>query len=406
MSRRPRLARIAVTLPHRRRTIRLRLTLIYCGLFLACGACLLVITYVLVRFTFPAGSTHTYLHPSRGSGSPGPLPSLATLRAQTARQRDADLHQLLLVSAGALAGMVLVSLALGWIVAGRVLRPLRTIMTATRDLSSATLDRRLALPGPDDEIKELGDTIDELLDRLERSFAAQRLFVANASHELRTPLTLERALLEAALANPDASGATLRKTCERLLGVNADQERMIEALLTLATSERGIDRPEPLDLAETAARVLDFHRNEAEHLGLRVDAVLAPAATHGDPDLIERLVANLLDNAVRYNRRGGLVEVTTETDAGCAAITVHNTGPPVPPDRVDELFQPFRRLGPNRTRQPGTTGHRAGGHGLGLSIVAAVASAHGADLTAQPGVHGGLSVTVRFPAGDPGRPPC
>lgn len=200
-----------------RRTIRLRLTLVYGTLFLLSGAGLLAVIYLLVRFTFPTASTHAYssAHPPKGDPHAlAPLPGLASLQAQDASQRNADLHQLLVVSALALAAMAIVSLLLGGLIAGRVLRPLRTITGTARDLSSTTLHRRLALPGPDDELKELGDTFDDLLGRLEQSFDSQRQFVANASHELRTPLTLERALLEAAIANPSATATSLRNTCE------------------------------------------------------------------------------------------------------------------------------------------------------------------------------------------------
>ena len=396
MSLRSRLVRLAVRLP--RRTIRFRLTVVYGALFSLCGVGLLAVVYLLVRFTLPAAASRRYSRPPTGSsgGPPAHLPSLASLRAQSNRQRDADLHQILVVSVLALAIMLVVSIALGWLVAGRVLRPLRTITATARDLSSATLNRRLALAGPDDELKELGDTFDELLGRLELSFAAQRQFVANASHELRTPLTLERALLDAALANPDASTNTLRATCKRLVTVNTEQERLLEALLTLAISERGLDHREPLDLAELTRRVLNACHDQAERLGLQVCASLGNAPTTGDPDLIERLVANLVDNALRYNTPDGQIKVTTGTEPGRTSIGVANTGPDIPAARIEELFQPFRRLGTSRT-PPG--GSNDPGHGLGLSIVAAIATAHTAEISARPGVGGGLVVTVAFPPG-------
>ncbi|MBV9795366.1 MAG: HAMP domain-containing histidine kinase [Actinobacteria bacterium] len=378
-------------------SIRFRLTLVYGALFLLSGAALLVVVYLLVRFTFPAASTRSYLHAPAGR-SPAPLPSLASLRAQADRQRDADLHQLLVVSGLALTIMLVVSIGLGWMVAGRVLRPLRTITATARDLSSATLDRRLALGGPDDELKELGDTFDELLGRLERSFASQRQFVAHASHELRTPLTLERALLEAALARPTATAAELRGTCRRLIAVNTGQERLIEALLTLAVSERGLDHREPLDLAELGEHVLADRHDQAARAGLHVAATLASAPAAGDPALAERLIANLADNALRYNTPGGQVEIVTGTESGQAIVSVTNTGPDVPADRIGELFEPFRRLGADHT---GPDPAADPGHGLGLSIVAAIATAHGAQITAGPGPGGGLAVTARFPAPGP-----
>ncbi len=402
-----------MTLPHRftalasrlpRRTIRLRLTLFYGGLFLVSGAALLAITYLLARFAFHTASLHAYsaTKPPAGPGaaSPGPgpalahLPSRAALQAQAARQSGADLHQLLVVSGIALAVMAVASVVLGWLIADRVLRPLRTITAAARDLSSASLHRRLALAGPDDELKELADTFDGLLGRLERSFQSQRQFVANASHELRTPLTLERALLEAVLTEPEPTTASFRATCERLLASNTRQDRLIEALLTLATSERGIERSEPMDLAVLADQALTSHRAEAERLGLRVQASLAPAPASGDPELAQRLVANLIDNALRYNAPGGWVELVTGTGAGQATARVSNTGPAVPPQELQELFQPFRRLGSRSTR-------RRDGHGLGLSIVFAIATAHRAALDARARPGGGLDVEVRFPAVPP-----
>jgi signal transduction histidine kinase len=379
-----------------RRTIRLRLTAFYSGLFLVSGATLLAITYLLVRFTFPVAA-HAHSAGTAGAGGrrPGPplapLPSLASLQAQDARQRAADLHQLLVVSGIALVVMALASLVSGWLVAGRVLRPLRTITAAARDLSSTDLHRRLGLTGPDDELKDLGDTFDGLLGRLERSFQSQRQFVANASHELRTPLTLERALLEAVLTGPEPGAESLRATCERLLAVNTQQARLIDALLTLATSDRGIDRWEPVDLSVLTEGAIAVRQAEARRLGLRVRASLAPARTAGDRDLAGRLVANLLDNALRYNIPGGLIEVSTSTHATEVMVRVGNTGATVPAGEVSELFQPFRRLGNKRTR-PGD------GHGLGLSIVAAIATAHHAAIKASARPGGGIDIEIRFPA--------
>lgn len=380
-----------------RRTIRLRLTLVYGALFLVSGAALLTVTYVLVRFTFPTASSHSYVStqpPAKPATSPhplAPLPSLASLHAQDALQKNADLHHLLWVSGIALVVMVVGSLALGWVMAGRVLRPLRTITAVVRDLSSSDLGRRLALPGPDDELKELGDTFDGLLGRLERSFRSQRQFVANASHELRTPLTLERALLEAALSDPGASVTSLRETCGRLLAANTDQDRLVEALLTLATSERGVDRWETMDLAELADEVVATRQAEAIRLGLCLEAALEPTPTSGDPELVKRLITNLVDNALRYNVAGGRIALKTATDATNSTIGVSNTGPMVPVEAVDQLFEPFRRLGNRRARH-------GDGHGLGLSIVAAIAAAHHAVVVASARLGGGLDVEVRFPS--------
>jgi signal transduction histidine kinase len=384
------------TLRFPRRTIRLRLTVFYCGLFLASGAALLAITYLLVRF-FPAApvQAHSVRTAGSGGGKPvpplAPLPSLASLQAQDARQRAADLHQLLAVSGIALLVMALASVISGWLVAGRVLRPLRTITAAARGLSSADLHRRLSLTGPDDELKDLGDTFDGLIGRLERAFQSQRQFVANASHELRTPLTLERALLEAALTDPESGAESLRATCDRLLAVNTQQERLIDALLTLATSERGIDLWEAVDLSALTSRAIAARQAEARRLGLSIGASLAPARTTGDRDLAARLIANLLDNALRYNVTGGVIEVSTSTHASEVMVRVGNTGPAVPAGEVSELFQPFRRLGGRRTRH-------GGNYGLGLSIVSAIATAHHAVVKASARPGGGLDIEVRFPA--------
>ncbi|MGH3244792.1 MAG: sensor histidine kinase [Trebonia sp.] len=378
-----------------RRTIRLRLTLFYSGLFLVSGAALMAITYLLVRF-FPAAFVH--VHSARTAGTGGsrpvsplaPLPSLAALGAQDARQRAADLHQLLVVSGIALVVMALASVISGWLVAGRALRPLRTITAAARDLSSTDLHRRIGLTGPDDELKELGDTFDGLLGRLERSFQSQRQFVANASHELRTPLTLERALLEAVLTDPELGSESLQATCERLLAVNTQHGRLIDALLTLATSDRGIERWEPVDLAALTGHAIASRRAEAGRLGLRVEASLDPARTAGDRALAGRLIANLLDNALRYNVPGGLVEVRTSTHTTEVMVRVGNTGHAVPASEVSELFQPFRRLGRERTRHGDS-------HGLGLSIVSAIATAHHAAVEASARPGGGLDIEIRFP---------
>jgi signal transduction histidine kinase len=393
-----------------RRTIRLRLAVLYGGVFLILGTLLLGLVLLSVRF-----STHSSVVSAQGAverlverhhgAAAAPGSTLAPVPESPATQRElvqahrlgavalnasnTVLHQLLLFSLIALAIMVVASMALGWLLAGRVLRPLQTITTAARELSASSLHERLALAGPDDELRELGDTFDELLGRLETSFESQRQFVANASHELRTPLTLERAILEVTLADPDASSASLRAACERVLAIGEQQERMIDALLALARSERGLDRREPLLLDALTGEVLGERREEIARRGLRLDAKLERAPTTGDPRLIERLVANLLDNAIRHNVADGWVAITTATDAGAAVLTVANSGPVIAPEEVERLLQPFRGLGADRVG-------RRDGHGLGLSIVAAVATAHGATLRVHAQVDGGLRAEVRF----------
>jgi signal transduction histidine kinase len=300
------------------------------------------------------------------------------------------MRQLLVQSGIALGLMSVVSIGLGWIVAGRVLRPLRTITTAARESSASNLHQRLALQGPDDELKELGDTFDELLGRLEMSFQSQRRFVANASHELRTPLALQRTLVQVALSDPDATVDSLRTAHERVLGATTQQERLIDALLTLARGERGLDRRRPLDLAEVTSQVLLTRDTQATRRGIHLVPTLHRAPTFGDPQLVEHLVANLVDNGLRYNVASGRLEVSTGTTADGALLSMVNTGPVVPADQVDRLFQPFQRLGADRT-------HHDGGLGLGLSIVAAIATAHGATVAARPRPAGGMELTVTFP---------
>jgi signal transduction histidine kinase len=258
--------------------------------------------------------------------------------------------------------------------------------TAAKAISANDLHRRLDAQGPDDEIKELADTFDELLAHLEDAFEAQRRFVANASHELRTPLTFERSLLEVALADPDITCSDLRAVCQRVLVSNQQQGGLIEALLALARSQRGMQHRAALDLAILAGRALADTRDGT----IEVDVTLNSAPVSGDPALIERLIANLVDNALRHNVTNGSVTVSTGVVNGLSALRVRNTGPVIQPDEVDSLFEPFQRLHATRT-------HGHDGAGVGLSIVAAIAKAHGATITAQPGAQGGLSVNVTFP---------
>jgi signal transduction histidine kinase len=373
-----------------RRTARLRLTLLYSGLFLLSGTCVLALVYVLSAGGPTIDVARAFPVPRSVSVDPG-----ARVHEQVVAQHTADSGRLLAVSWLALAVTTVASALLGWFAAGRVLRPLRAITDTARTISAGNLHERLALTGPDDEFKRLGDTLDDLLARLEASFDAQRRFVANASHELRTPLTVERTLLQVALADPDATAATLRSTCEELLASGAEHERLLEALLTLASSERGLEHCEPVDLSVLAGRTLRAPRPEIDELGLAVETELAPAPTTGDPALLERLVANLVDNAVSHNVPHGRLAIRTATGAGHALLTVTNTGAPIPAEETARLFEPFHRL---------STTRMANGdhHGLGLSIVRAIASAHHAGLSVRPRPGGGLEVEVRFP-GSPER---
>ena len=405
---RRRLARRRLRLP--RYTIRLRLAVLYSGVFLSSVTLLLAIIFLSVRHSSrqrrqssAQGAVSQLSKKAANSPSPNrrsrscPKALRVNRRAPQARQlgtlaanvNRSDLHQLLVWSVVALAIMAVASVALGWLLAGRVLRPLKVITAAARRISASNLHERLALDGPNDELRELGDTFDGLLDRLEASFAAQRQFVANASHELRTPLTLERAILEVTLADPDATAASLRAACERVLAIGEQQERTIGALLTLARSERGVERREPLPLDELAGKVLDERRDEIARRGLRLDSELQRAPITGDRALIERLIANLLDNAIQHNIPGGWLSVASSLDAGEALLTVANSGPVIAPEELASLLRPFQRLGADRMSHDG-------GHGLGLSIVDAIATAHEAKLAVHAQPAGGLRVEVRF----------
>jgi signal transduction histidine kinase len=402
------------------------LTLLYGALFLASGVALLTITYKLVEHSGATGTESFFAVRGVGEGGevsfssggaavkqkkiglaiPAEVPPqvakvLRTRAGQSAvqitaaKQRGSDLHDLLVESGIALAIMTLISMLLGWLVAGRVLRPLRTITASTREISEANLHRRLAMDGPRDELHVLADTIDGLLGRLDGAFDAQRRFVANASHELRTPLTSARALLEMVLSDPRATVATYRETCAQVLEESAHQEQLIDALLALAQGQRGIDRPASIELAAVLDAVLRTARLEASARGIELHTEAGPAPISGDRRLVERLVSNLLDNALRHNIPGGRVDVRLEGGAARPTLTVANTGPVVPAGETARLLQPFQRLAADRVA-------RGDGVGLGLSIVAAIADAHGAALTLTPSPEGGLSVSVAFP---PGREP-
>ncbi len=411
--------RLADRLRQPKTTVRWRLTLLYGGLFLVCGAALLAITYTLVdhatvsntpfRFAIGGGaatrppSTPKFQHvPIRAAARPPsgtfPKPIQKLLNTPSGRrailsvgsvQRISDLHQLVIESSIALAIMTIISAALGWVVAGRVLAPLRTMTGATQQISETNLHERLAMAGPPDELRQLADTIDGLLGRLEGAFDAQRRFVANASHELRTPLTAVRALLEMVLSDPRATVGTFRTTCRQVLEESEQQEQLIDALLALAQGQRGVDNRERIDLAAVVGDVLRAQEGKATGRDIHVDASLEPAPIAGDRRLIGRLVSNLVDNALRHNVPGGTARIVVRAGAGDVDLAVINTGPVVPAGEVDRLLQPFQRLAGDRV------GHGEG-LGLGLSIVAAIANAHDAALEVKPGADGGLEISVRF----------
>ena len=399
-------------------TARLRLTLWYGGLFLLAGLVLVATSYLLVRQRLlpqgGGGKPTTVQSPTGtvvcspqgacqtlpfGAGAPAPDPNRSIVvtggqlgALKTSFLSDA-LRTFLQTMLGVLGLMALLSLGLGWVVAGRVLRPLQRITATATRLSERTLHQRIALDGPDDELKELADTFDRMLGRLDAAFDAQRRFAANASHELRTPLAISRTEVDVALADPHTSPAELRAMAERVRDATQRSERLIEGLLTLARSEQQPRVWEPADLADAAALALEHtrHQDQDGAPGLRVLTGLRPAPVEGDPALLERMVANLVENAVRHNQPDGWLEVATGVSDGRAFVQVANGGREIPTDQVEGLFEPFRRL-------HGRVASPTRGAGLGLSIVRSVARAHGGHAHARALPDGGLEVTVRLPA--------
>lgn len=386
-----------------RRTVRFRLTVLYSTLFLVGGGILVGGTYALFVFNTGkalnsesgTGKSASHASGQLGQGAPSTSAGLNSAARNTEAllntQHASDLHLLLVTSVIALGVVVLISVALGWIAAGRILRPLQTIIRVARHICVTDLQYRFHHAGPDDELKELSDTFDGLLARLEAAFQAQRQFIANASHELRTPLARQRVLSQVAITDPDATVESLRSAHERVLAGGAQLEQLIESLLTLARGQAGIIVREPFDLASLTGHILKTRMPEAESLGLTVHTSLTSAQAAGSPHLAERLAANLVDNAIRHNVAGGDVHIVTGTAQGHAFLTVTNSGPVVPATDVSQLFQPFQRFCDHSHARTGN------GLGLGLSIVEAIATAHGATINARIRQEGGLAVTVSFP---------
>jgi len=388
-------------------TVRLRLTLLYGVLFLLCGAGLLAITYLLVDRATSGDFTYAYeglsgtetitcgtvTRPGFGAHGGAAGNSLAReCQALSAKAHASVIHHLLAYSGIALAIMVLAAAVLGWLVAGRVLRPLRSITTAAQAITAHNLHQRLALPGPNDELKALADTIDDLLGRLEEAFEAQKRFIANASHELRTPLTMMRTALDVATGKPGAPapetamlGAKIRMGLDKA-------DRLVESFLVLARAQRGTaPRAVPVSLGEAAEAALAERGQAIAGLRLTVTRDLADAPVQGASLLLARMTDNLIDNAVRHNQPGGWLRVMTRSDAVLAWLVVESGGPVLDERDVRELAQPFRRLGGDRT----STGS---GTGLGLSIVAAIAAAHDGTLQLSARAEGGLRAAVTLPA--------
>ncbi|WP_328491774.1 ATP-binding protein [Streptomyces sp. NBC_00414] len=383
---------------------RARLAAAISTLFLFTGVALLAFVVLLARhgtaqqvegIAIAYGNTSTEARPSyspvhptgpqatRGRGD-GDFAMIQKIDWTIQAVQDTALRQTVLWSGVGLLIMALLAGLIGWWLAGRALRPVASMTEAARRISEENLHQRLALTGPDDELHRLADTFDTMLERLEKSFESQRRFIANASHELRTPLAVQRTSLQVGLADPLPEG--LAEVREDLLAANREAEQLVNALLLLARSDRGLEEPVDVDLSATARTVTAELAPQAANE--RVDVALtakAPLPVLGDPLLLRHLLTNLVRNAVQYNRPGGHVRVRLEG----RTVTVTNTGPHVPAERIPYLFEPFRRLDRDRTG--------AGGHGLGLSIASSIAEAHGAELTAEPGDDGGFSIALRFP---------
>jgi len=398
--------------------VRARLTLIYAALFFTAGLALLALTYGLVASNLPSAPPATATagdqqlkeslsrecQPSaswrKGAPPPIPGPLLQVCKlAETAFHAGADsgsqiqrqraLDELLVFSFVGLGLMTAASGGLGWFMSGRVLRPVRVITDTARRASEEHLGERLALTGPRDELKELADTFDDMLERLDAAFAAQRRFVANASHELRTPLTVMRTAIDVSLAKPSPTARQLTEMATRVRRSIERAESMIEALLTLAVSDQGKLSTEFTDLATCVEDAIDAAGPEIERLDLRVEASLDPAELAGDPQLLARMIWNLVDNAVRHNEPGGWIRLRTGRDDATVYLEIANSGPVIPDDAVPSLFEPFRRMAAR-------TGVRDGA-GLGLSIARSVVTAHHASVTARSQPAGGLHVTVLIP---------
>jgi signal transduction histidine kinase len=390
-----------------RLTVRARLTLLYTGLFAGCGAVIVAVSYILMARLPTLGQYQqpTRLEQERGAtGIPASILAQCqseqprqepdkTLMAQCVsyleqqgaqHQQTLTLSHLLQYSLITLAVALALAAILGWIFAGRVLRPVQQITTAARVASEHNLSARVALRGPRDELRELAETFDDMLGRLQAAFEGQQRFIANASHELRTPLAVMRATIDVVLGNPGSTLDDLRGMAADMRAAVDHAEHLIGALLLLARNERGLTVQEDVNLATAAEDVLDTARLS----DLRLHATLEPAVISGDPVLAERLIANLVDNAVRYNLPGGDIWISTRATEGGGQLTVANTGPVISASDAGRIFQPFERL--ERTSHDG--------FGLGLAIVASIAAIHGGAVTARPRADGGLSVTVTIPS--------
>jgi len=352
-----------------------RLTALLFAVFLGSGAVLLAVTFAI--FQGRTGNT---------------LQAVPVGLHERITPVSSDQHQLLIASGIALAIMAGVSLAVGWLVAGRFLRPLRTITTTTRDISATNLHERLRLTGPDDELKELADTFDQLLDRLERSFAFERQFVANASHELRTPLAGMRTSLDVAMAKPEPVPAHVLTLADRLRRELDHVDRLLESFLTLAHSQQGpLSDESAVSLGQLARLALERRADAISTMRIDVEQQTRPDAwVTGSETLLSRMVGNLIDNAIGHNQPGGWLRVATSVDDKRAQVIVENGGPLLDPDEVNNLAQPFRRIGAERTGSDD-------GFGLGLAIVSSIVEVHRGTLDLEALSDGGLRVSITLP---------
>ena len=376
-----------------RRSLRVRLTALYAGLFLLAGLLLLGVSYALVARSLTNDAEQLEriaVEQFEIDDSTAEEEELRqAVRDQVADQALADLRWQYGL---ALVGTTGLSLLLGWAASGRALRPVREITETAREISEDRLDERIELAGPDDELKRLADTIDGMLARLDAAFDSQRRFVANASHELRTPLTVIRAEIDVALSNPEPDIAELRAMAETVRGATKRSEHLIESLLLLARSDAGALRREPVDLAAAARLSLDDLGADIGHRGLEVAASLRPVTAAGDRRLVERLMANLIENGVRHNRDGGFLSVATRLEGDRAMVRVENSGSPLRSAGKERLLEPFEREEAGGDRR---------GVGLGLSIIRSVVRAHDGELRLEPRDEGGLEVEVALPAAGP-----
>jgi signal transduction histidine kinase len=373
-------------------TIRLRLTLLYGTVFLVTGAVLLTIGYALVRHNIGGVALRDRLQELHLSTAfqprfPATQRELAIARELHTQLVTSALHRLLAEYLLALGVMTMVSVGAGWLLAGRALAPLREITATARRVSGENLGERISLSGPADELKELADTFDGMLGRLDAAFASQRHFVANASHELRTPLAIMRTEVDVALADPEASTGELRQMGEAVRETVDRCERLIESLLMLARSEAATGRDEPVDLSSLAADCITDLMRRSNDAGVRIVDDLDPAWVQGEPGLLERMIANLLDNGIRHNEPGGFLEVSTRTEGRTVRLRVRNGGARIDSGVAQTLTEPFRRID-----------RSYGGFGLGLSIVRSVAEVHGGTVELAAPEAGGLEVRVQLPA--------